>query len=62
MLNFKPLRGGSWVRLAFRDCRSASRDRVVPVFAFDDDNGFRVVCLPRSQPNAQPPSEKDCHD
>ena len=60
MTEEKPLRGGSWGFFP-RDCGSATRFRVKPVNT-GDDNGFRVVCLPRSQPNAQRPSEKDCHD
>ena len=51
MFNFKPLSGGSWF-FNPRSCRSASRIFTVSGDA-NFDLGFRVVCLPRSQPNAQ---------
>ena len=60
MLNFKELRGGSWCNTS-RSCRSAARGRGGSGDAHYD-LGFRVVCLPHSQPNAQLLSEKDCHD
>ena len=50
----RPVCGGSW-NFASWSFRSASR-----IFHFDD-LGFRVVCLPHSQPDARPPSEKELH-
>ena len=60
MTELKPMRGGSWDNNP-RNCRSATRLRYVAGYT-DLNLGFRVVCLPYSQLNAQPPSEKDCHD
>jgi formylglycine-generating enzyme required for sulfatase activity len=41
---FKMLRGSSWYDDS-RDCRSASRYRLVPDYAYSALVGFRVCCL-----------------
>ena len=52
MLNFKLLRGGSWLSIPW-NCRSATRDHGVRG-NIGNNLGFRVVCL-------LPPSEKELH-